>query len=70
MKECSPGREQDFVDEQTDNDDNKHDPNHLIHRVEFATEMKQLAQAEAGQDRHINLRRHSRFDLRRKEISS
>ena len=48
MEEGFPGREQDFVEEQTDNDNDKHNSNsnHLIHCVEFATEMKQLAKAE------------------------
>ena len=58
MEEGFPRRKQDFVDEQTDKDNDKHDPNHLIHRVEFPTEVKQLAKAEAGQDRYIDLRRH------------
>src|SRR5438477_3150868 len=53
-------RKEDFVRKQTDNNDDKHDGNDLVHRAQFPAVMEKLAEAEASQNRHKDFRRHQR----------
>ena len=48
MEKTFPRGEENFVREQPDDDDDQHDSDDLVHRVEFAAVMKQMPQAKAG----------------------
>ena len=65
MEECFDRREKDFIGEQTDDNDHKHDRDDLIHRTQLAAVMEKLAEAEAGKDRHENFRCHERAPCER-----
>lgn len=60
MKKAFPWRKENLVRQQSDQDDDDHDPDHLIHRVQFAPVMEEMAQTESGENRHVNLRGHER----------
>src|SRR5580704_16432028 len=58
VQELLPGREDQLVCQQPDRNDDQHDAYDLIHGVELAAVVQQMTQAETGQDRHIDFRRH------------
>src|SRR4051812_21286194 len=60
VEEALPGRKENFVSQQADQDDDKHDADHLFHRLLLASEMQQLAEPEAGEDGDIDFSCHQR----------
>ena len=48
VEEVLDGRKEDFVDQQPNKDDGKHDANDLIHLMKVPAEFKQLPQAKPG----------------------
>ena len=60
MEKSFEGREENFIGEQADDNDDEHNPDHLFHRVQFAAVMQELSETESGQDRDENFCGHER----------
>src|ERR1700681_2235417 len=60
MQKSLNRREKDFVRKQTDDNDDEHDGDDLIHRAQFAAIVQKLSQSKAGQDGNENLGGHER----------
>ncbi len=58
MEKTFPWGEENFVREQPDNDNHQHDSDDLVHRVEFASVMEQMAETKSSENGHINFRGH------------
>ena len=58
MEETFDGGEEDFVSEGADYYYDEHDADDLVHGVQLAAVMQQMAEAEAGQDGNVNLSGH------------
>ena len=53
MQKPFPRGEQDFVRRESDQHDDQHDADHLIHRIEFTTKVQEMAEAVAGGLGHL-----------------
>src|ERR1044071_1782074 len=60
MEKALDRRKQDLVGQQPNQDNDQHHADHLIHGVEFASIMQEMAEPETSQDRYVNLSRHER----------
>lgn len=58
MEKTFPRREENFVREQPDDNDHQHDSDDLVHCVEFASVMEQMAETKSSENGHINFRGH------------
>ena len=58
MQKLLDRRKENFVGQQTYQDNDNHDPNDLLHGAQFATIMEKLAKAKTSQDRDENLSGH------------
>src|SRR5687767_1429223 len=58
VEEAFDGREEDFIGEEADHDDDEHDADDLVHGVQFAAVMEEVAKTEAGQNGDVNLGGH------------
>jgi hypothetical protein len=67
MKETLPGREQNFVRKQTDDDNDEHDADNLVHGIQFAAQFEFAGQVSLApirpawlSKRHLSSRDHGK----------
>src|ERR1043166_4103103 len=58
MEKSLDRREQDLVSEQTNQNNDQHHADDLIHRVQFTSVMQKMSKPEPRQNGHVNFGRH------------